>query len=151
MQLDLIKLETVQYLPTKADLADAIQQLKARYENGGASVNPIKDYLVLKRIEAYVKDALDVVNPWAMQQAEQYSDAERKNLYNSSITMKAGTKKYDYSHNPEWVEKSNEVADYEKSVKMAKNDLKALEENMRLAGTAKVVSQSEPSMAVIIL
>lgn len=138
-------------MPSKAEIATKVKELQARYEQGGLGVNPLKDYVTLKAIECFIKDALKACEGWAVQAAKNYSDNERKSLYGAKVTLKESGAKYDYSENSEWVQYSDEEKAYEEQMKQAATMRKAIEENMRAAGTAKKETESKTSISITLL
>lgn len=135
----------------KRDILNAVDALRARYENGGLDVNPLRDLIVLKQVETFVKEAIKVAMPWATQDAANLNDKERKCIYNAKLSLREASPTYDFSGNAEWQELKDEEDAYAEQAKMAQNRRKAVEKNLILAGAAKMTSRGEASLAVTIL
>lgn len=157
-------IERADYLPTKKDLAQIVEGYSLRFTEPDPENPPqaLKEYLTLKRIEQLTGELLKVASEWATQEAKNYNEKERKNIYNSKVVINAAKPKYDYSGNQSWKDKKDEIAalkkeaedaaaDFNKQVQMAENELKTLEVNMRLAGTAEVTDEGKETISVTIL
>ena len=147
--LDLVTRPTA--VADKRDILNAVEELRARYENGGLDVNPLRDLIILKQVETFVKEAVKVAMPWAAQDAANLSDKERKCVYNAKISLREPSPTYDFTGNAEWQELKDEEDAYAEQAKMAQNRRKAVEKNLILAGAAKMTSRGEASLAVTIL
>ena len=134
-------------MPTKADIKDAVLNLSNRYADGGLDVNPMRDYIALKVMEAFVKDALKVCEPWAVQSAATYSEAERKNIYGAKVVIKAGAVEYDYDSAD--VTRAQESVDvYAEELKRAKARLKETQDFAIKMQMAAVVDKKPDSLII---
>lgn len=135
----------------KRDVMNCVDQLRARYEDGDISAKPLRDLILLKQIELFVKEAIKVAMPWAAQEAALYDDKERKCIHNAKVTLKAAAPAYDFSANAEWAALKQEEDAYAEEAKMAANKRKAVEKNLVLVGAAKQTDPGTPSVAITLL
>lgn len=135
-------------IPSKAEIKEAAKQIETMYTEGGLALNPVRDYVALKAVETFVKDALKTVSPWAVQAAANYSDSERKNLYGAQVIIKAGAVEYDYSGAPGIDELEAKAAAAKEEYDRAAAALKSAQEDavkMQMA----VVTDRKPDSLVI--
>lgn len=141
-------------MPDKQTIMDAVARLETLYSEEtdcAEPITPLRDMIALKGLETFVKEAQKIVMPWAAQEAEKYSEQERRCIYNAKLVIRPGSNEYDYSANSEWQDAKAEEEAYLMQAKMAANRRKAIEDNLRLAGCAKLVKQGQPSVAITIL
>lgn len=70
-------------------------------------------------------------------------------FYNGvTFTKKAGAREYDYSASEKWAKKAAKVEDLEMKLKLAKIELKAVEEKMRENGEAALIGSAADSVSM---
>ena len=132
--MELKQFTGIEIMPTKQSIAAEVAKLNDVYAEGGLDVKPEKDYILLKALELFVKDALEVCRPWALNQLQHYSDAERKNLYGAQVSIVSGKAKYDF-------ESCTDVADLEQLVAEAKAVVKGYEAELKKAKETAIREQ----------
>lgn len=137
-------------MPAKSDVISTIEDIRARYENGD-TVQAVRDLVVLKQMEFFVKETLKIVAPYATSAVAGMSAEQRKNTCNAKLTLKQSQMKYDFAGNAEWDELTAEIAGYEQEVAIATNKRKAVEENLILTGAAKATEEPKMSLSVTLL
>lgn len=137
-------------VPTKNDVIDTIEEIKARYDGGNAT-QAVRDLVVLKQMEFFVKETLKIVSPYATAAVAGMSAEQRKNTCNAKLTLKQSPMKYDFAGNAEWDELTAEIAGYEQQAAIATNKRKAVEENLILTGAAKATDEPKMSLSVTLL
>ena len=137
-------------MPAKSDVISAIESIRARYENGDI-VQAVRDLVVIKQMEYFVKETLKIVSPYATAAVAGMSTEQRKNTCNAKLTLKQSPMKYDFAGNAEWDELTAEIAGYEQEVAIATNKRKAIEENLILTGAAKATEEPKISLSVTLL
>lgn len=149
-------------VPSKAELIDIVESYTKRFTEGNEITHPLLELLMLKRVEYFVKEATKTVTPWAAQEARNYSDKERRCVYNSKISFIPAKATYDYAQNQEWVSKKAEIEGYQKMAedaarefldlkKMAENELKTIENNLEIAQAVPVIDEGEDRISITIL
>lgn len=137
-------------IPTKNDVIAAVEEFKSRYDRGHCT-QAVQDFVALKQMEFYVKEAMKIVAPYATAAVAGMSAEQRKNTCNAKLTLKQSPMKYDFSGNAEWDELTAEIAGYEQEVAIATNKRKAVEENLILTGAAKATEEPKMSLSVTLL
>lgn len=137
-------------IPTKNDVIATIEELRGRYENGCIS-EAIRDLVVLKQMDYFVKEALKIVSPYATDAVAGMSAEQRKNTCNAKLTLRQSPMKYDFAGNAEWDELTAEIAGYEQQAAIATNKRKAVEENLILTGAAKATEEPRMTLSVTLL
>ena len=137
-------------VPTKNDVIATIEEIKARYDGGNAT-QAVQDLVVLKQMEFFVKETLKIVAPYATAAVAGMSAEHRKNYCNAKFTLRQAPMKYDFSGNAEWDELQAEIAGYEQEIAIAKNKMKAVEDNLVLVGAAKAVEEPKMTLSVTLL
>lgn len=132
--MELKQFTGIEIMPTKQSIAAQVAKLNDVYAEGGLDVKPEKDYILLKALELFVKDALEVCRPWALNQLQHYSDAERKNLYGAQVSIVSGKAKYDF-------ESCTDVADLEQLVAESKAVVKGYEAELKKAKETAIREQ----------
>lgn len=136
--------------PSKNDIISCVEDVRSRYENGETDT-AVADFVALKQIEFYVKEAMKIVSPYATSAVAGMSAEQRKNTCNAKLTLKQSPMKYDFAGNAEWDELTAEIAGYEQEVAIATNKRKAVEENLILTGAAKATEEPKMSLSVTLL
>lgn len=136
--------------PEKNDIISLVEHVRSQYENGNTST-AVGDFVTLKQMEFYVKEAIKIVAPYATSAVAGMSAEQRKNTYNAKLTLKQSPMKYDFAGNAEWDELTAEIACYEQEVAIATNKRKAVEENLILTGAAKAVEEPKMTLSVTLL
>lgn len=137
-------------VPTKNDVIETIEEIKARYDGGNAT-QAVQDLVVLKQMEFFVKETLKIVSPYATAAVAGMSAEQRKNTCNAKLTLRQSPMKYDFAGNTEWDELTAEIAGYEQELAIATNKRKAVEENLILTGAAKATEEPKMSLSVTLL
>lgn len=137
-------------MPAKSDVISSIESIRARYESGD-TVQAVRDLVVLKQMEFFVKETLKIVAPYATAAVAGMSAEQRKNTYNAKLSLRQAPMKYDFSGNAEWDELQAEIAGYEQEIAIAKNKQKAVEDNLVLVGAAKAVEEPKMTLSVTLL
>ena len=137
-------------VPTKKDVIETIEEIKARYDGGNAT-QAVQDLVVLKQMEFFVKETLKIVAPYATSAVAGMSAEQRKNTCNAKLTLRQSPMKYDFSGNDEWDELQAEIAGYEQEIAIAKNKQKAVEDNLVLVGAAKAIEEPKMTLSVTLL
>ena len=137
-------------VPTKNDVIATIEEIKARYDGGNAT-QAVKDLVILKQMEFFVKETLKIVAPHATAAVAGMSAEQRKNTCNAKLTLRQAPIKWDFSGNPEWDELQSKIAGYEQEIAIAKNKQKAVEDNLVLVGAAKAVEDPKMTLSVTLL
>ena len=137
-------------VPTKNDVIAAVEEIKSRYDRGYAT-HAVRDLVVLKQMEFFVKETLKIVTPSATAIAGGISAEHRKNYCNAKLTLRQAPMKYDFSGNAEWDELQAEIEGYEQEIAIAKNKQKAVEDNLVLVGAAKAVEEPKMTLNVTLL
>ena len=137
-------------IPAKSDVISAIEDIRARYERGEIEQS-VRDIVVLKQMEFFVKETLKIVAPYATSAVAGMSAEQRKNTCNAKLTLRQAQMKYDFSGNAEWDELQAEIAGYEQEIAIAKNKQKAVEENLVLVGAAKAIEEPKMTLSVTLL
>ena len=137
-------------VPTKKDVIETIEEIKARYDGGNAT-QAVQDLVVLKQMEFFVKETLKIVAPYATSAVAGMSAEQRKNTCNAKLTLRQSPMKYDFSGNAEWDELQAEIAGYEQEIAIAKNKQKAVEDNLVLVGDAKALEEPKMTLSVTLL
>ena len=143
-------IKTDKDFPTKNDIISFVDELRSRYENGETN-NSVANFVALKQIEFYVKEAMKIVAPYATAEVAGMSEEQRKNTCNAKLTLKQSPMKYDFSGNAEWDELTAEIANYEQQAAIATNKRKAVEENLILTAAAKATEEEKMSLSVTLL
>lgn len=137
-------------MPAKSDVISAIEDIRARYESGDTTQS-VRDLVVLKQMEFFVKEMMKIVAPHATAAVAGMSAEQRKNTCNAKLTLRQAPMKYDFSGNAEWDELQAEIAGYEQEIAIAKNKQKAVEDNLVLVGAAKAVEEPKMTLSVTLL
>ena len=137
-------------VPTKNDVIETIEEIKARYD-GGNVMQAVQDLVVLKQMEFFVKETLKIVTPYATAAVAGMSAEQRKNTCNAKLTLRQAPIKWDFSGNHEWDELQSEIAGYEQEIAIAKNKQKAVEENLIIVGAAKAIEEPKMTLSVTLL
>ena len=137
-------------MPTKNDVIATIEEIKSRYDGGNAT-QAVRDLVVLKQMEFFVKETLKIVSPYATTAVAGMSAEQRKNTCNAKLSLRQAPMKYDFSGNAEWDELQAEIAGYEQEIAIAKNKQKAVEDNLVLVGAAKATEEPKMTLSVTIL
>ena len=149
--MELLKFNEGQ-VPSRQEIEDAAIALHERYANGGLDVNALRDYVWLKALEQFIKIAIPVVQPWATADATKYEEKERKNLYGTQISIRAGETVYEYPDDDVAINASRErVEILTDELKAAKKDLKDAQERCIQEQRAKFVSKGVETLTVKIL
>lgn len=143
-------IKTDKDFPAKNDIISLVENVRSRYENGETDT-AVADFVALKQIELYVKEAMKIVSPYATSAVAGMSAEQRKNTCNAKLTLKQSPIKYDFSGNAEWDELTAEIAGYEQQAAIATNKRKAVEENLILTGAAKATEEPKMSLSVTLL
>ena len=143
-------IKTDKDFPAKNDIISLVEDVRSRYENGETDT-AAADFVALKQIEFYVKEAMKIVSPYATAAVAGMSAEQRKNTCNAKLTLKQSPMKYDFAGNAEWDELTAEIAGYEQEVAIATNKRKAVEENLILTGAAKATEEPKMSLSVTLL
>lgn len=143
-------IKTDKDFPSKNDIISLVEDVRSRYENGETDT-AVADFVALKQIEFYVKEAMKIVSPYATSAVAGMSAEQRKNTCNAKLTLKQSPMKYDFAGNAEWDELTAEIAGYEQEVAIATNKRKAVEENLILTGAAKATEEPKMSLNVTLL
>lgn len=143
-------IKTDKDFPSKNDIISLVDDVRSRYENGETDT-AVADFVALKQIEFYVKEAMKIVSPYATSAVAGMSAEQRKNTCNAKLTLKQSPMKYDFAGNAEWDELTAEIAGYEQEVAIATNKRKAVEENLILTGAAKATEEPKMSLSVTLL
>ena len=136
--------------PEKNDIISLVEHVRSQYENGNTSTS-VGDFVALKQMEFYVKEAMKIVAPYATSAVAGMSAEQRKNTCNAKLTLRQAPMKYDFSGNAEWDELQAEIAGYEQEIAIAKNKQKAVEDNLVLVGAAKAVEEPKMTLSVTLL
>ena len=145
-----LQIKTDKDFPAKNDIISFVEEVRSRYENGETDT-AVADFVALKQIEFYVKEAMKIVSPYATSAVAGMSAEQRKNTCNAKLTLKQSPMKYDFAGNAEWDELTAEIAGYEQEVAIATNKRKAVEENLILTGAAKATEEPKMSLSVTLL
>ena len=137
-------------VPTKKDVIETIEEIKARYD-GGNTTQAVQDLVILKQMEFFVKETLKIVTPYATSAVAGMSAEQRKNTCNAKLSLRQAQMKYDFSGNAEWDELQAEIAGYEQEIAIAKNKQKAVEDNLVLVGAAKAIEEPKMTLSVTLL
>ena len=137
-------------MPAKSDVISTIEDIKKRYESGDTT-QAVRDLVVLKQMEFFVKETLKIVSPYATAAVAGMSAEQRKNTCNAKLSLRQAPMKYDFSGNAEWDELQAEIAGYEQEIAIAKNKQKAVEDNLVLVGAAKAVEEQKMTLSVTLL
>ena len=137
-------------VPTKNDVIAAVEEIKSRYDRGYAT-QAVRDLVVLKQMEFFVKETLKIVAPYATAAVAGMSAEQRKNTCNAKLTLRQAPIKYDFAGNAEWDELQAEIAGYEQEIAIAKNKQKAVEDNLVLVGEAKATEEPKMTLSVTLL
>lgn len=135
-------------VPSKQEIQQAAEMLNDRYNEGGVDVNPIKDYLQLKALEAYIKAALPIAQPWATEMASRYNDAERRNLYGAQVSIKTGAIQYDFSGLQHIAELEQKAAKAKDDLSKANDALKSAKEKAIKLQQARVAGKEPDSLMI---
>ena len=136
--------------PEKNDIISLVEHVRSQYENGNIST-AVGDFVTLKQMEFYVKEAMKIVAPYATAAVAGMSAEQRKNTCNAKLSLRQAPMKYDFSGNAEWDELRAEIAGYEQEIAIAKNKQKAVEENLIIVGAAKAVEEPKMTLSVTLL
>ena len=68
--------------PEKNDIISLVELVRSRYELGEIE-SAVHDFVTLKQLEFYVKEALKIVSPYATNAVACMSAEQRKNTYNN--------------------------------------------------------------------
>ena len=136
--------------PEKNDIISLVELVRSRYESGETE-NAMRDFITLKQLEFYVKEALKIASPYATSAVAGMSTEQRKNTCNAKLTLRQAPMKYDFSGNAEWDELQSEIAGYEQEIAIAKNKQKAVEDNLVLVGAAKATEEPKMTLSVTLL
>ena len=143
-------IKTDKDFPSKNDIISFVEEVRSMYENGDTNT-AVSDFVALKQIEFYVKEAMKIVSPYATSAVAGMSAEQRKNTCNAKLTLKQSPMKYEFAGNAEWDELQAEIAGYEQEIAIAKNKQKAVEDNLVLVGAAKAVEEPKMSLSVTLL
>ena len=69
-------------MPAKSDVISAIEDIKKRYKSG-YTTQAVRDLVVLKQMEFFVKETLKIVAPYATAAVAGMSEEQRKNTCNA--------------------------------------------------------------------
>ena len=136
--------------PEKNDIISLVEHVRSQYENGNTST-AVGDFVTLKQMEFYVKEAMKIVAPYATAAVAGMSAEQRKNTCNAKLSLRQAPMKYDFSGNSEWDELQAEIAGYEQKIAIAKNKQKAVEDNLVLVGAAKATEEPKMTLSVTLL
>ena len=136
--------------PEKNDIISLVEHVRSQYENGNTST-AVGDFVALKQMEFYVKEAMKIVAPYATAAVAGMSAEQRKNTCNAKLSLRQAPMKYDFSGNAEWDELQSEIAGYEQEIAIAKNKQKAVEDNLVLVGAAKATEEPKMTLSVTLL
>lgn len=148
--MDLLQSYNAGIMPAKSDVISTIEDIKARYESGDIA-QAVRDLVVLKQMEFFVKETLKIVAPYATAAVAGMSAEQRKNTCNAKLTLRQAPIKYDFAGNAEWDELQAEIEGYEQEIAIAKNKQKAVEDNLVLVGAAKAVEEPKMTLSVTLL
>ena len=148
--MDLLQIVKDGKMPVKSDVISAIEGFRARYESGDIA-QAVRDLVVLKQMEFFVKETLKIVAPYATSAVAGMSAEQRKNTCNAKLSLRQAPMKYDFSGNAEWDELQAEIAGYEQEIAIAKNKQKAVEDNLVLVGAAKATEEPKMTLSVTLL
>ena len=137
-------------MPSKIDVIETIEETRARYERGEIAQS-VRDIVVLKQMEFFVKETMKIVAPYATAAVAGMSTETRKNYCNAKFSLRQAPMKYDFSGNAEWEELQEEIEGYEQKIAIAKNKQKAVEDNLVLVGAAKAVEEPKMTLSVTLL
>ena len=137
-------------MPTKNDVIEAIEEIRDRYESGDTT-QAVRGFVVLKQMEFFVKETLKIVSPYATAAVAGMSAEQRKNTCNAKLSLRQAPMKYDFSGNAEWDELQAEISGYEQKIAIAKNKMKAVEDNLVLVGAAKATEEPKMTLSVTLL
>lgn len=143
-------IKTDKDFPSKNDIISFVEELRSRYENGETN-NAVANFVALKQIDFYIKEAMKIVSPYATAAVAGMSAEQRINTCNAKFTLKQSPMKYDFSGNAEWDELQAEIAGYEQEIAIAKNKQKAVEDNLVLVGAAKATEEPKMTLSVTLL
>ena len=136
--------------PEKNDIISLVEHVRSQYENGNTST-AVGDFVTLKQMEFYVKEAMKIVAPYATAAVAGMSAEQRKNTCNAKLTLRQAPIKYDFAGNEEWDELQAEISGYEQEIAIAKNKQKAVEDNLVLVGAAKATEEPKMTLSVTLL
>ena len=136
--------------PEKNDIISLVEHVRSQYENGNTST-AVGDFVTLKQMEFYVKEAMKIVAPYATAAVAGMSAEQRKNAYNAKLSLRQAPIKWDFSGNAEWDELQAEIEGYEQEIAIAKNKQKAVEDNLVLVGAAKATEEPKMTLSVTLL
>ena len=148
--MDLLQSYNAGIMPAKSDVISTIEDIRARYESGDIA-QAVRDLVVLKQMEFFVKETLKIVAPYATSAVAGMSAEQRKNTCNAKLSLRQAPMKYDFSGNAEWDELQAEIAGYEQKIAIAKNKQKAVEDNLVLVGAAKAIEEPKMALSVTLL
>ena len=134
-------------MPSKIDVIETIEETRARYERGERAQS-VRDIVVLKQMEFFVKETMKIVAPYATAAVAGMSAEQHKNICNAKMTLRQAPMKYDFSGNAEGEEVQSEIAGYEQEIAIAKNKQKAVEDNLVLVEAAKAVEEPKITLSV---
>ena len=137
-------------MPSKIDVIETIEETRARYDRGERAQS-VRDIVVLKQMEFFVKETMKIVAPYATAAVAGMSTETRKNYCNAKFSLRQAPMKYDFSGNAEWEELQEEIEEYEQKIAIAKNKQKAVEDNLVLVGAAKAVEEPKMTLSVTLL
>ena len=137
-------------MPTKNDVIEAIEEIREHYEIGDTT-QAVRGFVVLKQMEFFVKETLKIVAPHATAAVAGMSAEQRKNTCNAKLSLRQAPMKYDFSGNAEWDELQAEISGYEQKIAIAKNKMKAVEDNLVLVGAAKATEEPKMTLSVTLL
>ena len=138
-------------MPTKNDVIEAIEEIRERYDSGVTFTQAVRDLVILKQMEFFVKETLKIVSPHATAAVAGMSAEHRNNAYNAKLSLRQAPIKFDFSGNAEWDELQSEIAGYEQEIAIAKNKQKAVEDNLVLVGAAKATEEPKMTLSVTLL
>ena len=78
--------------PEKNDIISLVEHVRSQYENGNTST-AVGDFVTLKQMEFYVKEAMKIVAPYATTAVAGLSADARKKTYNAKFTLRRNSTK----------------------------------------------------------
>ena len=112
--------------PEKNDIISLVEHVRSQYENGNTST-AVGDFVTLKQMEFYVKEAMKIVAPYATAAVAGMSAEQRKNTCNAKLSLRQAPMKYDFRGNAEWERmKAQKVETPATSEKAPQNEEKAV-------------------------
>ena len=95
---------------------DTFIEIAKQVESG--NMNPLQGYVMLKQIEAQLKDCFDIVKDQAIDKAEKYGKGEHE-AYGCKFQVRNAAGRWDFSNLQEHSEMKQALKDYEDGMKAA--------------------------------